>query len=281
MPDPTRLLTTIHQAIRHFRDTPGRTGRLVRLAGAADVLAAGDLHGNVENFRLLLRRAELGSHPDRHLVLQEVVHGAAHYAAGGDKSHQLLDLVAALKCQYPRQVHLLLGNHELAQWTNQWIAKDDHDLNSLFRQGVETAYGPRADKIYAAYLELLAVVPLAVRTANRVFLSHSLPRAACLDRFRVADLMRDTPEKDEFLPGGSIHALVWGRDTSPATVAAFLAKVDADLLISGHIPSEAGFAVPNDRQLILDTLARPACYCLFPADRPLSHAELLECVGTL
>jgi hypothetical protein len=281
MPDPTRLLTTIRQAIRHFRDTPGRAGRLVQLAGATDVLAAGDLHGNVENFRLLLQRAQLGAHPDRHLVLQEVVHGAVHYPAGGDKSHQLLDLVAALKCQYPRQVHLLLGNHELAQCTNQWIAKDEHDLNSLFRQGVETAYRTSAGHIYAAYLELLTVVPIAVRTANRVFLSHSLPRAAALDQFQSAVLTQDTLEPDELLPGGSIHALVWGRDTSAETAAAFLRKVDADLLITGHIPSAAGFAVPNDRQLILDTLARPACYCLFPADRPLTHAQLLECVGTL
>jgi hypothetical protein len=281
MPDPTRLLNTLHQAIRLFRDTPGRAGRLIQLAGATEVLAAGDLHGNVENFRLLLERAELGAHPDRHLVLQELVHGPVHYPAGGDKSHQLVDLVAALKCQYPRQLHLLLGNHELAQWTNQWIAKDDQDLNILFRQGVDSAYGARADAVYSAYLELFTVVPVAVRTPNRVFLSHSLPRADYLERFSFAALMRDAVERDDLVPGGSIHALVWGRDTSSETVAAFLQKVDADLLITGHIPSESGFAVPNDHQLILDTLARPAGYCLFPVDRPLSHGELLDCVGTL
>ena len=58
-------------------------------------------------------------------------------------------------------------------------------------------------------------------------------------------------------------------------------KVDADLLITGHIPCEKGFEVPNDRQVILDCMGSPACYCLLPADRPLAHDELVGCVRTL
>jgi hypothetical protein len=57
--------------------------------------------------------------------------------------------------------------------------------------------------------------------------------------------------------------------------------MDADLLITGHIPCERGFETPNDRQLILDAMGAPACYCLFPTDRPLTHAELVGGVATL
>src|SRR5438309_788046 len=152
MPDPNRLLLTLRQAAAAFRATPGRRGHLVVLDGAREVFAAGDLHGNIENFRLILQKAELGRYPDRHLVLQELIHGPFHYALGGDKSHQLVDLLAALKCQFPRQVHLLLGNHELAQWTGQAIAKGDSELNALFREGLDSAYGKSAAEIYAVYL---------------------------------------------------------------------------------------------------------------------------------
>src|SRR5438132_11586095 len=152
MPDPDRLLRTLQQAIQAFRDTPGRKGRLVRLQDVDEVMAVGDLHGNVENFRRALQKAELGTHPRRHLVLQELVHGPFRYPGGGDKSHQLVDLLAALKCQFPRQVHLLLGNHELAQWTGQAIAKGDSELNALFREGLDSAYGKSAAEIYAVYL---------------------------------------------------------------------------------------------------------------------------------
>jgi hypothetical protein len=281
MPDPERLLTTLRRAIDAFRATPGRRGRVVAPEGAGEVLVAGDLHGNVENFRRLLLKADLARNPARHLVLQEVVHGPHRYPAGGDRSHQLLDLVAALKCQHPRQAHFLIGNHELAQATARRIAKDDVELNDLFIQGVRTAYGGRADEVYAAYLRLIAAAPLALRTANRVFVSHSLPPASRLAEFDPAALERDESAEADCRPGGSVHSLLWGRDTRAETAAAFLRKVDADLLVTGHIPSDRGFEAPNDRQLVLDSLADPAAYCLFPADRPLTHAQLLECVHFL
>jgi hypothetical protein len=281
MPDPDRLLSTLRRALQAFRDTPGRRGRVVALDGAADVLVAGDLHGNLENFRHLLQKADLGRHPHRHLVLQELIHSPHRYPDGGDKSHQLLDLVAALKCQYPGRVHFLLGNHELAQWTGRPIAKEEVDLAEQFWLGVYTAYGNRAEEVYLTYLELFAAVPLAVRTANRVFLSHSLPSAARLEAFDPAALERDEAEEGDLVPAGSVYSLVWGRDVSPANVTAFLRRVGADLLITGHIPCERGFAVPNDHQVILDSLGDPAGYCLFPVDHPLTHEELIGCVATL
>jgi hypothetical protein len=281
MPDPERLLHTLHRAVQAFRDTPGRRGRVVHLADAADVFVAGDLHGNVENFRRLLQKADLGKHLRRHLVLQELIHGPHRYPDGGDKSHQLVDLVAALKCQYPHQVHLLLGNHELAQATDRPIGKEDVDLAEQFWLGTHAAYGEHAEQVYLTYLELFAVVPLAVRTANRAFLSHSLPSAGRLEAFNPAVLEQDEADPAELLPGGSVYSIVWGRDVSPATAAAFLARVDADLLITGHIPCEKGYAVPNERQLILDSMGDPACYCQFPADRPLTQPELIGCVATL
>lgn len=281
MPDPDRLLRTLWHAIDTFRLTPGRRGRTVYLENATDVLAAGDMHGHVENFRQLLVKAELAAHPQRHFVLQEMIHGRFFYPQGGEKSHQLLDLLAALKCQYPERVHMLLGNHELAQWTGQWIGKGDDDLNQLFRQGIESAYGSRANEVYAAYLELFAAVPLALKTPNRILLTHSLPSATRLETFDASILERDEVDDAEFRPGGSIYSLVWGRDTSDANAAAFVKKLDADLLITGHIPCDEGFARPNDCQLILDCTGAPASYCLFPTDRPITHDELVACVGTL
>ena len=151
MPQPERLLATLKQAVQAFRSTPGRAGWTVRLPADANVMVVGDLHGNVENFRLALKQADLAQHPQRHLVLQEVVHGPFRYPQGGDKSHQLLDLVAALKCQCPGRVHFLLGNHELSQWLGHRIGKGDVDQNDIFRAGVEEAYGAWGEQIYQAY----------------------------------------------------------------------------------------------------------------------------------
>jgi hypothetical protein len=281
MPDPTLRLTTLRRAVLACRETPGRKGRFVVLQDVDEVLVAGDLHGNLENFRQLLQHADLANHPRRHFVLQEVVHGPFLYPGGGDKSHQLLDLVAALKCQFPHQVHFLMGNHELSQQTRRRIAKEDCDLNALFNQGVETAYGAHAGDVFKAYEQLFAVFPFALRTPNRVFLSHSLPARSRLPDFSLETLERDPPLEGDVLPGGSLHSLVWGRDMAAENAAAFLKLVDADLLITGHIPCDRGWDAPNDRQIVLDSLGCPACYCLFPTDRPLTHAELIERIKTL
>src|SRR5262249_35549146 len=154
----------------------------------------------------------------------------------GDSSHLLVDLLAALLCQFPGRVHFLIGNHELAQATDRPIFKGDVTHNDLFWEGVWASYGERAAEVYAAYLELFAVTPLVVRSPNRVFVSHSLPPPKWLDAFDLADLERDETDAAALVPGGSVYALVWGRDTSPDHARAFLAKVDADLLVTGHIP---------------------------------------------
>lgn len=279
MPDPDRLLRTLYKAADAVRQTPGRRGRFVQLPGATEVLVAGDLHGHLGNFQAVHRAADLAKHPTRHLVLQEVIHGPFAYPNGADKSHQVLDLFAALKCQFPRQVHMLLGNHELAQWTNRLVMKNDRDLNDLFRDGVTTAYGPdKGPEIYNGYLRLFGALPLAVRTAGRVFLSHSLPREKHLDRFALRHLETDAFPPEDLTVGGSVYELLWGRDTRPATCEAFLKKVDSDWLVTGHIAQEAGYLFPSPRHLIVDCCDTPAAYALLPADRPVTAAEFQACV---
>jgi hypothetical protein len=282
MPAPDRMLTFLRQAVVLARATPGRRGRVVDLVGCTEVLVAGDLHGHVAHFQGILKAADLARNPGRHLVLQELIHGNFGYPSGGDKSHQLVDLFAALKAQFPRQVHYLPGNHELAQWTGRKVLKADADLNVLFELGASTAYGPvYGPQVYQTYLELFKALPVAVMTPNRVLVSHSLPAARAMPTFDPPRLRADEYTDADLQPGGSVHSVLWGRDVTPANVADYLRRMDADLLVSGHIASDTGYSVPNDRQLIVDCSESPAGYVLFPADRPLTHAELVDCVRTI
>ena len=281
MPAPDRMLTHLRQAIMLVRATPGRRGHVVDLQNCTDVLVAGDLHGHVPNFQVLLKLADLSNQPTRHFVMQEAIHGKFRYPSGGDKSHQMVDLFAALKVQFPKQVHYLPGNHEMAQWTGRTVLKADEDLNALFEQGVRSAYGPRfGPEIYQTYLELFQALPVALRAPNGVLVAHSLPHSRAMPLFDPAHLEREVYKPSDLQPGGSVHAMLWGRDTDPQNVGDFLHKMDAGLLVSGHIASEKGFDVPNDRQVIIDCAESPAGYVLFPADRPLTHAELVGCVRT-
>jgi hypothetical protein len=279
MPSPQRMLTFLRQALTLVRATPGRTGHAVRLVDCDDVLVTGDLHGHVGHFQALLKTADLENNPKRHFVMQEAIHGKFRYPTGGDKSHQLVDLFAALKCQFPNRVHYVPGNHELAQWTARPVMKADENLNRLFEDGVRTGYGAEAGpEVYQTYLELFKTLPLSLRAPNGVLICHSLPSARAMGLFDPARLEREQFEPADLEPGGTVHSLLWGRDTSQSTVSEFLEKMGANLLISGHIASETGYLIPNDRQVIVDCSESPAGFIMFPANRILTHAELTACV---
>ena len=103
MPDPVKLLSMLRRATDLFRSTPGRRGGVITVESALDVLVVGDLHGNLPFFRKVLEESALAKNPQRHLVLQELIHGSSFYPDdGGDKSHQLVDLVCRAEVPVPR-----------------------------------------------------------------------------------------------------------------------------------------------------------------------------------
>jgi Calcineurin-like phosphoesterase len=279
MPDPQKLLTTVRRATDFLRATPGRAGGIITLDRAKEVMVVGDLHGNLRAFRKVLVAADLDRATGRHLVLQEMIHGPHMYPDDkGDRSHQLLDVFTALKCQYPDRVHLILGNHELSELTGRTIGKEGEALNDKFRLGVQTAYGPLADEVYAAYKALFAALPLALRTKNRVYVCHTIPDAEDFDAIDLNLLAAQEWPEEATKRHGTIYALTWGRDTSPETADRFAAMVDADFFITGHQPCDEGFRQANHRQIIIDGTDPNPCYCLFPANEPVSIESLLSCV---
>jgi hypothetical protein len=283
MPDPQKVLATLRRAAILSRATRGRQGSVVHLDGdAEEVLVVGDLHGSLGTLRQVLEFADLARHPRRHLVLQELVHGPYFYPEErGDRSHQMVDVAAALKCQFPDRLHLVLGNHELSELTERSIAKNGVYLNELFRQGVETAYGAAAPEVIRAYRDFFAAMPLGVRTPNRVFICHTIPDGRDLDRLDPEVLRTGHWPPEALKRGGTVYALTWGRDTAPETADLFAAWVDADLFICGHQPCDEGFRRANHRQLIIDgTDPYPAC-CLFRAQAPATLDTLVEGVRLL
>ena len=250
--------------------------------GADEVMVVGDLHGNLTAFKKALALAALDRNPGRHLVLQELIHGKLMYPDDkGDRSHQLLDVVAALKCQYPDRVHLILGNHELSELTGRIIGKDGKALNMVFRMGIATAYGSSSDEIYEAYKGLFAALPLAVRTENRVFVCHTIPDEDDLDRLDLEVLKADTWPPEAMQRRGTIYAMTWGRDTDPAVADRYAAMVDADYFICGHQPCDEGFYQANHRQIVIDGTNPYPAYCLFPTTSPTTIDALLKCVHIL
>jgi hypothetical protein len=248
---------------------------------ASDVVVSGDLHGNLDNLRAIWKLADLDAHPNRHLVLQEFVHGTARYPQGGCMSHRMLDLLAALKVKYPQRLHLVLGNHELSQWTGRKIAKDDVYFNDLFEEGVARVYGERSKEILEAYDHLFASMLLGVLLPSRVLVCHSIPEARHLATFDPSVFERMGLSEEDLGKGSSVYQLVWGRDVREETATRFAEMMDVEILVTGHIAQEAGYAIPNSKQIILDSMASPATIAFlpvqpsYPTDRLASFIRFL------
>jgi hypothetical protein len=238
----------------------------------------GDLHGHVDVFAQVLRIADLANHPKRHLVVQELVHDTRIDPDEGqlDRSHRLVDIVCALKCQYPDRVHYLLGNHELSEITERSISKNGHALNRLFEQGIEADYGANARALRIEYLSLFRALPLMVRLPNRVLLCHTIPEAADLDRLKPSALAAAEWTEESMKRGGTVYALTWGRDTREETAARFARLMDVDLFICGHHPCDDGFRRANDQVLIIDGTEPAPAYCLISANAPTTIDALVS-----
>jgi len=314
--DVENVIATYDRAADVNRRMPGRHGSTVVLAPelADEVMITGDVHGHRGNFDRIRHIAALDEHPHRHLVLQEVCHGGPSYPGGGCMSHTILDDVAELVTRHPRQVHLILGNHELAELSDFPICKNNQLLNMSFRLGLRQRYGSAAEEIRLALTRFLWSCPLAVRlpqgscermgtgseptradlvkTASGevpvpilsqpqgILVTHSLPERVDLQGFDPSVLLRDL-RADDGVDGRDVFRLVWGRDYRRTNAQAFSELVGAKLLITGHEPCFKGFAVPNDLQVILDCCGDKGAYVILPVGVELSQAEIVERIEML
>jgi hypothetical protein len=271
------LVDRFAAAVKANKETPGRRGSVVHLSpeNCDGVIVTGDLHGNRQNYNRILKAANLDKFPRRHLVLQEVVHGGPTYPNGGCMSHMLLEDVAKLKVKYPDRVHFLLCNHELSECLQVQLTKGGNSENQKFAVGLQHAYGVAAERIAECYREFIRSCPLAVRMSNGVFISHSAPDRKAMERFDPKVFTRELYEAD-LLPGGSAHAVVWGRDHDNDHIKRFAEMVSAKVLLHGHEPTPAGYQCPNDYQIIFDASGKE-CWCsLVPAGRAVDAKLLAE-----
>lgn len=263
------------KAARLNLEDPFRKGAVIHLPDRGEAFFTGDLHGHKDNLNRLIEIADLETFLDRHLILQEVVHNIQFGLIDRDISFRVLERVAQLKIDYPDRVHIILGNHELSELTGKKIIKENHMLNRMFAEGIKSTYGEAAREIKLAYNTFFKSLPLAVRTPNAIFHSHSTPTLRHIQGFdpRVFQLEGEVTEKRM---NNHIERLVWGRDFSQEAADAFAEMVQAEILIVGHEACAKGFKVPNTRHVILDCKDEAASYVIVPLAVPLTHNDVVH-----
>jgi hypothetical protein len=245
------VIETLAAAAEENQVSDLREQQVVHLPADGEVWIAGDLHDHRRNFEKMVRSADLGNNPQRHLVLQELIHGEHFDAQGAEESWKILVQGAELKADFPRQVHFLLANHDLAQVHGEGIMKGGLSVCEAFTAGVKRDFADRSALVNAAIADFLLSFPLAVKTENGLFFCHSLPTDQEIPTFDFGVFNRPLTGADYRRRTGPVYQLIWGRKTSAAGAQEFADKVGAQLVITGHQPQEAGYLVNGARHLII------------------------------
>ncbi|MFP4105490.1 MAG: metallophosphoesterase [Phycisphaerae bacterium] len=234
------------QAAEKNASDPRRTGNTVDLPKGKKVLVSGDLHGNRRNLTKILGRADLSSNPDQVVVFQEIIHGPVDPRAGVDRSIELLLRVARLKISNPEQVVVIMGNHDLAQFTGNEITKSGRGVCKGFVEGIHYAMGGEDTDVVDAVNTFLASLPMAVRCPNGVFVCHTLPTP---NRMKFADpeIFRRNSSEEDLHRGGPVYEWTWGRKHTPEQVEELAQRLDVSFFILGHKHMDVGYELISPR----------------------------------
>ncbi len=247
--DAQAVIALFQRAEQASLDAPGRSGAVVDLPDTGRLLMSGDLHDNTLNYQRLLKLAQLDSSPTNYLILHEVIHGP-DLINGLDLSVRMLARVAALKCQYPSQVFILQSNHELAQYRHEGILKEGRDTVESFDGGIDYLYADSADAVREAMNGYLRSLLLAVRCANGVFLSHSLPGNNRMRKFDPGVIDR-VPTDANLAEKGDLYHMVWGRNQKQQTADTLAEAWGCKQFVMGHQPADMGYESFGETMLVL------------------------------
>lgn len=241
MGDAEAACRALLEAAELNREDPLRKGSMLHFGSAGQLVMTGDMHGHLGNFEKLQRFCRLENNPGRYVILHELIHNGT----GPDSLDLSIDLLvraAQWKVAFPDNVFFLQSNHELAQLRGQEITKGGRSVILEFERGVAARYGARAGDVLDGVQQYLESLPLAARTANGVWLSHSLPDITHIDNYELGIFDRE-PTAHDLAPGGAAYSLVWGRFHRSDDVERFATRLKVDVCIVGHTPQEMGYTV--------------------------------------
>ncbi len=256
-------------------------GALAEIAGVNSVAVFGDLHGATGNFTK--RFEELGKeaflqNPKNHIVaIGDYLHTIDEKKARNKKAYleslRTLLILLQLKIKYPKQVHLLPGNHDYAHAGGTRPGKFDTDqtgqlenaIEDFVNAGPESASGLDSNTVYNFLLNYLAYVirqmPIVLTIADKSKAKHRLafvhagPNQSYTSKEQVNEIK---------ILHGTIDDVLWDRFYEPEFLEQFLSTLESEYLISGHTPptdfeeadlydAETHTAFINDHHIIIDS----------------------------
>ncbi len=198
-----------------------------------------DLHGNIDDFNKVIEIWENQSTKENHLILTgDFIHAMG---AENDNSLEILDSVRA-DCKKYKNFNLLLGNHEWATITHLSVYKGGVNQSLNFVEILKDKFGGEWKVKLEEYTNFFKELPVAVKTGNKVFISHAGPPKGIKSFNDITNLTVKGYSNNPVL-----YELLWNRygDYSKNDVDSFLDAVGCKAMIVGHTPVKGYKLIKN------------------------------------
>jgi hypothetical protein len=270
---PQTTIDLLNKGIAANQTDRFRRGNVVALPAQGSLVIGGDIHGHRRNFERLVAYADLANHPERHIILQEIIHGGPEDDTGGCLSYQLLFEAVRYKLSYPDRVHFVMGNHDTACISSSDVMKNGKEMNRAMNSALDREFDRASSNVKLAIKQFLFSQPLAIRCANRIWISHSLPADRFVDTFDAEVFGRELQLADCEKPGPA-YLLTWGRRHSQEALDRLAERLDTDVFVLGHQAQTHGWCQAGDNLIILACDHNHGCLVEVDLTRPWTASEL-------
>ncbi|MBI9015868.1 MAG: hypothetical protein JEZ07_01270 [Phycisphaerae bacterium] len=274
------IINIFQQASRANVENINRFGNVIKLNGPGKVVVSGDVHGHDRNFERLVCTAAMDSDVNNHLIAHELIHCNEPVSATMCHSYKLLLEAAMLKIRYPNQFHFLMGNHAMAQITQDEVLKNGQPMVRSFNAGIEDVFGSDAKAVYEAMQVFLMTLPIACRTNNKIWMSHSLPAMRNLAAFD-SSIFDEPITLDVLKNNRSLRALIWDRRHCSDCVEQLQQMWDIEAFVVGHQPQVHGCCKLQKGLIVIASDHNHGCFLEFQLDFDYKADDLFALVKPL
>lgn len=225
-------------------------GKLLEIKAEGKLLIITDLHGNMDDLKHYNKiwRGVLEENYEV-VITGDVIHPVPGCV---DNSLDVLEMVKSFDESY-ENFHLLLGNHEFSHISEVSVYKAgvnqtrdfEHKLSKRF-QTEDDEWGRNKLQKYVEYFKTL---PIAVKTDNKVFVSHAGPVKGIksLDDIKEIDLYG-------YRYNQQLKGMLFNRpeDYNSRDLDLFLKNVGCNVSIVGHT-TVRGYELVGNRQIIISS----------------------------
>jgi hypothetical protein len=221
-------------------------GKLVELPKKGVAIIFTDIHGNLKDYNKYMDIWEKYRDKNTYFILT----GDFIHAMGmkDDKSIEILDSVK--DCfENSENFYPLIGNHEWSTISRVSVYKGSINQSRNFEELLKERFGGKWEEKLGEYQEFFKKLPIAVKTVNKVFISHSGPPT----NIKSLDEIIKITDKGYF-ENENLYEILWNReeDFNEKDLISFLRIVGCNAMIVGHTPVD-GIKLIKERQLIVSS----------------------------